>query len=264
MPDAYLLSGVRRSGIHGIAYWMLAHYRRGLSLLVNNLDDLHDQWLTRPTWRIRACCNLIFDQGEALAPADSERLLHKGLAYDAVLTTLEDKSTWLHDAVWSEIGLRLALEAVQSRYVLRSVYNVVASREASERRYCLYNTPITIAVWKQHARAAIANPAGAIFYDRWHAEAGYRRDVAKSLRLPNPGAVSRDTVPPMAAGSSFQPDTPGRSLNANSRWGMIDWSELQWVLDDDELRELNTEAFGWALTRTGEKTTASAKSAAGR
>lgn len=157
--------------------------------------------------------------------------------------------------------LELLLEATGNRIqpgvdgrrlmILRDPYNLFASLMFSGRLVAR-NRDYYRRVWKQYAREYLGhtshfgNAAVRISYNRWRASEEYRRDLCRTLGIPETAEVF-ESVPSTGGGSSFQGVAhTAAELQTEKRWEQLQDDPHYRALFDDELRELSERIFGEA------------------
>ena len=123
--------------------------------------------------------------------------------------------------------------------ILRSVYNCVASRLNDMK--VTRKIEVVPVIWKQHATRLLEGHKG-VLYDQW---LNYQREAHQVLNLPGECQPVKDRKARRGNGSSF----PG-SKKYTERWKDVEIPEF--ILEDEELSDLNMEIFGWSLNKNGE------------
>lgn len=141
-----------------------------------------------------------------------------------------------------------------ARYVLvlRDVYNMLASSiKSTVTGDITGRLEDRVARWKTHARNFGANDTWTrVNYNRWTADAAYRKELCDSLGIQFTDA-GRSTVSPQGGGSSFDRrscDGNAEDMDVLNRWQhYITDAEFLRMTADPEIAELNKRIFGFDL-----------------
>lgn len=198
-----MMFGCRRSGQHAIHRWWLAH-------------------LPKDTYYVE---NVI--HASSLEPILAEKHTALICMEDRTAEQIADALTWIKPHF--------------VHFVVRSIYNVVASRMEKGTAGVLVNERF-LEKWKFHAKNH-----NRILYDRWFSDPRYRRDIERINGLEPNIDGDMDYVPAFNGGSSFDKRrVPGTVLNVLRRYDQVDRAALLNAVDE-EAAQLNEAIFGWRL-----------------
>ncbi len=226
-----------RSGHHAIIHWLLCHFS-GPVLFRNNPGAVE---------------NLVYrNVADGYAAADAVRCQPKECyIFNLEDHTLEQAATLLMPR-HERLGWGASARVVRL-LVLRDLPNFIASRLRAEgSRIAAFPCVDWSGLWASHARefagvTEILPGLVKVSYNRWVAEEGYRRELARLLGLRFNDA-GRDHVPRIGAGSSFDGtsfDGRGREMAVLTRYRQMEGdAELRAFTRDPELRRLSSLLFG--------------------
>lgn len=238
------VTGMSRSGNHAIVDWIFAQ-SDGPKALLNCAEGKTNPFLSkRPLedgrgWRAAPEIDIAAEEAGHLS--EKRLLVHtyedSWLAH-AFSRTFEDN----HD-VWVGPSTR-RIDVL----ILRDPFNLFASRMRMGAGLTLH---VARRMWKQHAREAfrpryMRHDPLVILYNRWRAEPGYRRELARRLGLAlTDEGIER--VPACNGGSSFDGaafDGRASRMAVTQRWRSYVGDERYEALFDAEMAELSAALFG--------------------
>lgn len=248
--------GVRRSGNHAIIGWIGGHLP-GVTALYNNLNNTDERMIHKRD-------NTYFFDGEMINSNHRRREEIVDMEYfgkDHVIMSFEDKDCFFtYEKIEAEREAQVAgvPKSIVIFGVIRSFYNMAASRiqrYAERDNPGIALTPAVVDTWRDHAHCIFeeGDIVNFILYDKWIQDAEYRRSWEKEFGFPETDA-NLDLVSYFGRGSSFEHrDTTGAELREKvlERWKQISWEGYEYALQDEGIRELNQEIFGWALDEYG-------------
>lgn len=233
-PHLWLLHGMKRSGNHALVNWLQPQLA---AAFFNNLVPLGELLRGKPMPAPRPYRAWLDARRDATPEG-------------RVLASLEDHDLALVPFVDIDVPMTRLL-------VLRTPDQLFASRirKASVVDMPAYpraDGPVlrrAIALWKQHARCFLGDDAAypgrvAILFDRWFADAGYRRAISAALGVPFDDA-GFGRVGAEGGGSSFDGtrfDGQAQRMAVHARADALAPDEralLDVVLADPEVRELH-------------------------
>lgn len=232
----YLLHGMKRSGNHAVANWLLPQLH---CQVFNNLVPLGPLLRGRPV------------PGPRAYPAwreDRERQL--GMALPRPMATLEDHD--LGFPLFSDLDV-----PVTRLLVVRNPRDLFSSRIRKAFRvempaYPRADGPVfrrALALWKQHARSFLGEDGSypgriAILFDAWFRDPGYRAAVSAALGVAfDDSGFGRVTAE--GGGSSFDGtrfDGNAHLMQVDNRVASLDAAErrlLEVAMADAEVRQLD-------------------------
>lgn len=225
--------GLSRSGNHAIVEW-IRRQAEGRVCFLNCVEPKTNPYQTaRPTGdgRRGLASYSEFDIEQEAAGCLSKKDLLIFSYEDCFLTMVCHRDFERHHDQW--------LGASRQRFdvlILRDPFNLFASRLRSQ--YTGVTPKTMVRIWKQHARQFLGERNYVtqeflpISYNRWTADAGYRRQIAEQLGLRFNDAGST-RVPATGGGSSFDGQRFDGVANVMDVFGR--WRHFQ---DDDEYRRL--------------------------
>tara|TARA_R110000824_G_scaffold50368_1_gene140713 strand:+ start:45 stop:857 length:813 start_codon:yes stop_codon:yes gene_type:complete len=169
--------GMRRSGIHGLNNWLISH-------LEGRIFYVNDAQIIKMAL-IKKCSNLncLGDAPKGISSPYSHITKGNIDSNDCVFLSYEDRDFLKilatppnQDNVYGEF------DKYQDIFLIRNPYNLFCSRA---QRGWLKNFDKKVALWKEMARNLLkpqGNEVG-IYYDDWHVNLGYRKDICKKLGL---------------------------------------------------------------------------------
>jgi len=227
MRTIWIVSGMRRSGIHAFTDWFMAGLE-GPTLLLNNvrLNSLHHD---------KRC--VTFSTGYESSTNENEH----------IVVIFEDKRL---PSVCSAPLLRClggSDDEQKHLVVIRDPYNLTASRLRRYRTGRRGMPPRTVAsVWPRHAKHG--KEWTPCVYNRWFTDEAYRTELAASLGLSScpelPTHVAR-----AGRGSSFdglEYDGNAQQMQVLDRWrAYANDPEYRRLVSDPQLAKLSEEICGF-------------------
>lgn len=226
--------GLRRSGAHLVADWILSEHG---GFMVNLAPATRNKLLTGSrTWR-----------SQTNDPEGPDVVF---VWEDFPLDDCGSGYSLLEAKLYGEIDGDAELAG---RYiVVRDIYNLAASRIRLTQNYYGYN-PVygwrswVTDLWKSYARAAIQMPQFAVLFEKFVGDEAYRAHVAKRFGVPQNDAVlsvqcSIDGFSRLRRGEIRQ--DPEASLHRRTMLATERPPEAEALLNDAEAAELNAQLFG--------------------
>ena len=243
--------GMSRSGNHAIIQWVAAQ-ARGRICFLNCVQGKYNPYLTpRP-----------------MAAGDGERAYvnYPEFDLDAERRGEFSEKDWLiysHEDDFLGNACSETFELYHDGFVgpsrrrrdvliLRDPFNLFASRRRAG--YGVVTEAMALRIWKQHAKEFLGRTRWLrhdpvlISYNRWVADAEYRRTLAADLAVHFTDS-GIDTVTGCAGGSSFDGlgyNGRARGMKLFDRWKVYRHDESFRALFDEQVLELSQEIFGWA------------------
>jgi hypothetical protein len=198
----YIINGIRRSGNHAIANWIMSHYNSGC--YINNANKFiktNSNWL----------------------PCFSDNCQQKNIQEnpEIIIIGLENKLNTLanipqeYSKKWLSINSNINI-TMHSIFLIRSFPNLLAS---SIKAWPKSDWLIKLQdYWKQYVQFALSNNKYILLYDKW-LEKQYRDQYAINLDFSNKD-TGIDKIPHYGGGSSFK-DKLVNNDNLKNRWQMM-------------------------------------------
>lgn len=241
------LVGMSRSGNHALVNWILAQ-TSGRACFLNCAEPGSNPFRSARPLDDGAVCHASYPEFDLEREREGHFTFKKLLLYsheDCFLGYVrKTDDEFLHDQWHGPSRRRVDV------LLLRDPFNLFASRIKTTNQQESQRTALRI--WKQHAReylgqrTLLRDDRLLVSYNRWVADAAYRRSIAEALGLDFSDAGRQD-VPRVAAGSSFDGRAfHGRAadMNVTERWRWLEHSPLLPELFDRQTLELADRIFG--------------------
>ena len=245
------LFGIRRSGIHGVADWMLSHFVFDRAIY-NNVQLLPDGTMNV----LRDHIDFVVGHHDSAGDNSPTDDVIANPIWRLVI--FED-----HNLQYVERHLRRSMPRV---LLLRDPFNMIASRLAIVRgigekpenpedlAHLRCNDPEAgIYFWKQYAREFLGETdylrsdkcnVVKVNFNKWFAEEEYRKEVSEKAGwdFTDEGFGSRDGWK-FSRGSSFENTIPSK-MHLDSRWKLFEKDAEFRSYFDEEVHDLCREIFG--------------------
>lgn len=265
-------TGLRRSGTHAVAEWIIRHLD-GLTGLANSVQSVPLRTF-KSTHVFRDGVSVTDDLRAEVKRADSSGF--DSYPKDHVMLTYEDFYTKMSIEDWLEATLEPS-DVIQEHgdivraITIRSFWNMAASRiRMGERAAGRSGSWRDDAVegWKALARYVLDNPGSphVVSYDRLVGERqrAYRDDLRQRLGLPWDNAQRADDGLSIVAfkdyggvGSSFdmyEYKEDAENMRTEDRWhGYLEHPIFVELRRDPELHDLSLAIFGWTIGVDGQR-----------
>lgn len=220
--NEYRFFALRRSGQHGIIFWIAKHFD-GEVLFYNNVpsDDPEDQILLNKGSDIRSA--FMFNVEDA----------------DLRTVSLDIEHLWAHLK-------NISASTPKNVLILRDPYNLFASRIYGGYGYPHHCRPL----WLEHAREFVGQTTSLpkdtlkVSFNEWAGSEAYREKLRVELGLPAVDVYRHEVRPRYK--SSFQvEEADAKNLDLFNRWRVVkDWPMFRAQVDHEEVHDLAHRIFG--------------------
>lgn len=266
--------GIRRSGNHAIASWILSHFN-GVTVHLNDTREKISSdpykafaqvfvqgmsfWKCKPKitsflkHQLKRSPRMLFVRSDSTVNIEYIRAYHpKALSMLSFEDhPLGDEGDHLFARDYQTyVG---SSETIKNVVILRDVYNLFASLLKSKMMH-KGNCSKFVTLYKAYAgaylRHASESPDPTIFvnYNQWCMEADYRIEIANQIGFDTLGSAFQE-ISHMGGGSSFDKlnarQDPGKLQGTQHRWkNFVDDPFYRSIFQDEELKHLSDQIFG--------------------